>query len=252
MRIRYLSDLHIDINKRYIEGGIYNYFLTKFYQKKADCLVIAGDLAELKSVLLIETFLDAASETHDNILWVFGNHEYYTAEVYPDGEELQKVIDIWEEAYPKLTILHNKFIQLDGISIYGCTLWSYISQYKTQVRHALNDFNYIKDLSIDSYNDLHQQQLTLLKEVKCDIVITHHAPHPESISPKYYGSIYNQCYYSGALLELECNATKIWIHGHMHANVDYIVNNTNVLANPHGYGMENYNFDFNKIIKFPT
>lgn len=249
MKIRYLSDLHIDINKRYIEGGIYNYFLNKFSQEKADCLIIAGDLAELKSVLLIEIFLDAASETHSNILWVFGNHEYYTAETYPEGDELNIIIKQWEDAYPKLSILHNKFIELNGIGIYGCTLWSKISQYRAEVRRRLNDFNYIKDLSIDDYNNLHDKQCLLLKEVKADIIITHHAPHAMSITPKYYGSIYNQCYYSNILENLS-NPPKLWIHGHMHANVDYMINNTRVLANPHGYGMENSDFDFNKIIKF--
>jgi predicted phosphodiesterase len=250
MKIRYLSDLHIDINKRFIKDDLFEYYLSQFTEE-ADVLIIAGDIAEINSVYEIEMFLDAAEQKHKQILWVWGNHEYYTAEITPSSEKETTRIKIWESAFPNLTILNGKSVVIDGVKFYGTTLWSNIHDRAYIVKSRMNDFNYIEGLTIDKYNDLFREQSSLLQVVDADIIITHHAPHPNSISERYQGDICNQAYYSEMLMSMQ-NSPKYWIHGHMHANSDYIVNNCRVLANPHGYGMENPGFDFNKIIEFST
>ena len=252
MKIRYLSDMHIDINSRHIEGSIFEYFLSKFSKQEADILVIAGDLAELKNAARIELFMDAATATHEYVLWVFGNHEYYTASIFPNGKALDDKIEMWEAYYNNLYILHNSYAIIKDITFYGCTLWSNVPDHRkfTALKY-LNDFVYIKDLSIDAYNMLHREQANLLDTISADIVISHHAPHVNSVPPKYVGNDLNCCYYSNTLEKLS-NPPKIWIHGHMHSSADYMIGNTRVLANPHGYGLENLDFDFNKIIEFST
>ncbi len=42
---------------------------------------------------------------------------------------------------------------------------------------------------------------------------------------------------------------KLWIHGHTHATADYYVGGTRVIANPHGYGLENRDFDPTLIVE---
>jgi len=48
-----------------------------------DVLILAGDIAELKSKQLYD-FLSWATDEHDYVLYVPGNHEYYQG-VYPDS-----------------------------------------------------------------------------------------------------------------------------------------------------------------------
>jgi len=65
------------------------------------------------------------------------------------------------------------------------------------------------------------------------VVITHHGPHPLSVDPQYQGNALNPAF-SSDLSELMGKAA-LWIHGHTHSSVDYVVNGTRVVANPAGY-----------------
>ena len=81
------------------------------------------------------------------------------------------------------------------------------------------------------------------------VVVTHHAPSPRSLRnwdperPQSFGEL-DWCYASN----LEClmcsdAAPALWLHGHVHANRDYQVGNTRIVANPRGYPRENPDFD---------
>ena len=37
---------------------------------------------------------------------------------------------------------------------------------------------------------------------------------------------------------------KLWIHGHVHNNFDYMIGDTRVICNPRGYEMYQENFEF--------
>ena len=66
------------------------------------------------------------------------------------------------------------------------------------------------------------------------VVVTHHAPHPNSLN--HGDSRLNWCYAShlGHLLESE-HAPDLWLHGHIHGRADYHVGRTRVLMNGRGY-----------------
>ena len=65
------------------------------------------------------------------------------------------------------------------------------------------------------------------------IVVTHHAPHPLSIHPRFAGNPVNPGFVSdlGPLLD----RADLWLHGHTHDGFDYWVGRCRVLANPAGY-----------------
>ena len=50
---------------------------------------------------------------------------------------------------------------------------------------------------------------------------------------------------TGAEPEAEASQSRVdyWFHGHVHNSCDYFIGSTRVIANPHGYGRENRNFD---------
>ena len=253
MKIRYMSDLHLDINKKFIMNSIYisleEYYEHCFSNEQADVLILAGDLAELCRKHTISTFLKAASCFHNKIIWVFGNHEYYSQDCMPGIEEYSYV-DLYERKFPKLTILLDDCVDIGDIRIYGSTLWSLIFDKPHIVSKRLNDFNYIKGMTIDKYNQLHKEALNKIREA--DIVVTHHAPCINSVNAKYVGDMLNQCYYSNTLdymLEHNIKLPQYWIHGHIHDPVNYLYKDTRVLSNPYGYGMENPQFSYDKFIE---
>jgi Icc-related predicted phosphoesterase len=79
------------------------------------------------------------------------------------------------------------------------------------------------------------------------VVITHHAPSPRSIHPRFEESILNACFVSDLEHLLGQERVELWIHGHTHDSFDYRVNGTRVLCNPRGYARDgvNENASFN-------
>lgn len=79
------------------------------------------------------------------------------------------------------------------------------------------------------------------------VVVTHHAPSPKSIHPRFAGSALNAAFVSDAEWLLRDRRARLWIHGHTHNSFDYEVEGTRVLCNPRGYAkdgaIENPAFD---------
>ena len=78
------------------------------------------------------------------------------------------------------------------------------------------------------------------------VVVTHHAPHPNSV-PAHFAKDMLSAAYASDLTRLMGKAG-LWIHGHMHHSVDYNVCGTRIVCNPRGYmhkngGSENPSFN---------
>jgi hypothetical protein len=84
------------------------------------------------------------------------------------------------------------------------------------------------------------------------VVITHHAPSPRSIHPRFAGSLLNACFVSDLERLAGGDRVQLWIHGHTHDSFDYLVNGTRIVCNPRGYAKagvdENALFDPGLII----
>jgi Icc-related predicted phosphoesterase len=75
------------------------------------------------------------------------------------------------------------------------------------------------------------------------VVVTHHAPHPQSLHPQHQDDLLSAAYVSDLGELIERGRPELWVHGHVHANCDYTVGSTRIVCNPHGYVRENSNFD---------
>jgi Icc-related predicted phosphoesterase len=73
--------------------------------------------------------------------------------------------------------------------------------------------------------------------------VTHHAPHPGSLHPRYANDLISAAYVSDLTPLIESGKPALWVHGHVHASFDYRVGDTRVICNPNGYGGENAAFD---------
>ena len=79
------------------------------------------------------------------------------------------------------------------------------------------------------------------------VVVSHHAPSPRSVHPRFAESIVNPSFVSNAEHLLDGRRIALWVHGHAHDGFDYAVNGTRVLCNPRGHthrgAIENDRFD---------
>src|SRR3546814_20387466 len=79
------------------------------------------------------------------------------------------------------------------------------------------------------------------------VVITHHAPSPRSIHPRYEGSLINTCFVSNSEYLMDASRAALWIHGHTHDSFDYQVAGTRVICKPRGYARDGVNANINFI-----
>jgi Icc-related predicted phosphoesterase len=258
MRLLVLSDLHLTHQSfDLIHAG-------QPVDQYADVVVLAGDIHEGVAGLkwAREGFPDKP------IVYVAGNHEFY-------GSHWTRQIDDMREAANKYDIefLEANAIDLGGIRFLGCSLWTDfmlmgIDKFEPAMRHAksnMNDYHYIKIGRTAEFHWAEGKYLVpelarirhvgssewLAKKLnKGDpaktVVVTHHAPHPNSIVERYKANLLSTAYASD-LTHLMGKAG-LWIHGHIHSSADYIVNGTRVISNPRGYlhkngGQENANFN---------
>jgi Icc-related predicted phosphoesterase len=67
------------------------------------------------------------------------------------------------------------------------------------------------------------------------VVVTHHAPHPQSVQKRHLGDALSPAFVSDLSALIEEYQPELWIHGHDHGSHDYMVGRTRVLANQAGY-----------------
>jgi Icc-related predicted phosphoesterase len=77
------------------------------------------------------------------------------------------------------------------------------------------------------------------------VVVTHHAPSPRSIAPKFADSELNPAFTSNLEPLIEHYQPALWVHGHMHNSSDYKIGQTRVVCNPRGYFPDELNPLFN-------
>lgn len=64
------------------------------------------------------------------------------------------------------------------------------------------------------------------------VVVTHHAPHPQSVQPRHQGTALSPAFVSDLSTLIEEYQPELWIHDH--GSHDYKVGQTRVLANQAG------------------
>lgn len=262
MKALILSDLHIDMAEMpvVVDG--------RRIDAEADVVVLAGDIEEgLRSP-------NWARQAFPNkqIILVAGNHEFY-------GRYWNRNLNRIRQRSKELDIhfLENDATEIGGVRFLGCTLWTDFmvngsSRRQTAVHEArqrMTDYRKIKhdrragedhEWKLFETPFLHPESTVMrhlasvewlerqLKECSFHktVVVTHHAPHPQSIPPHQQNNTLAPAYASnlGDLM----GSCALWIHGHIHYRADYEVRGTRVVANPRGYAYardEGRNMDFN-------
>ena len=234
----------------------------------ADVLILNGDInVGLRG---INWAADMLKHFPGHIIYVAGNHEFYHQDIHALRKAMRDFCSApegWtgDDSQHRLHFLENDEVIINGVRFLGCTLWTDFKLFGEAQKpfcmidggRALNDFRLIRNgewnFSPQDSIDLHEESAKWL-EMKlkrepfpgATVVITHHAPSFKSVVPRYQDDLLSACFASN--LDQLMGFSELWIHGHMHDSLDYMVEGTRVICNPRGYCRyegHNENDDFN-------
>lgn len=241
MRLHILSDLHLGV-----QG-------MEHPRTDADVVVLAGDIARPEQAVAW------ARGFGKPVLYVPGNHEFYGASLQQTARTLRALC-----ADGPVQLLDNRSLALRGVRFVGSTLWSDFriagegqarADAMQEARRLVRDFQRIHtteqpDAPLFSPQDaaaLYDANVQWLERELArpfdgpTVVITHHAPSPRSIHPRFSSSPLNAIFVSDAENLVAASGARLWIHGHTHDSFDYLLHGTRVLCNPRGYGKDGMN-----------
>jgi len=252
MKLNILSDLHLNCGALEIP------------RNDADVVILAGDVARPK---------EAASWAlgfAKPVLYVPGNHEFYGGSIAGAADELKQLC-----AGTNIRVLNNDEVIIEGVRFLGTTLWTNFMLFGASekraaaVQQALSFMRDFKKIHVDEGEQtpftpaasaaLFNIQAGWLEGKLSEpyagptVVITHHAPSPKSIHPRFAGSLLNACFVSDAERLIDAGRARLWVHGHTHDSFDYLLNGTRVVCNPRGYAKDDVNenplFDPNFLVE---
>jgi len=239
MKIAVGSDLHLEFGELKLDTPA----------EDVKTLVLPGDIIvaqALKNEIQMVTrdisieFFREVSELYDDVIYVFGNHEFYNSE-YTVAKEL--IMDILPD---NVHVLDNSSIIIKGQKFVGSTMWTDMGQLDSydlnRIRQAMNDYHCTK-IGYERMNPYHTKkffetayQYLFGNMDKDTVVVTHHLPSWRSVHSKYANDpLMSHAYASHLDEEIRHCQPKLWLHGHSHEPHDYDIGNTRILSNPRGY-----------------
>lgn len=232
MKLHILADLHIEFAD------------YKMPKTDADVVILAGDthVADKGFTWVRENIRDK------QVIYVFGNHEFYKAATPMLIDKLKK-----KSEGSNIHVLENDAVTIGDVKILGCTLWTdfeLMNQLDLCIacaRDQMNDYRLIR-LS-PSFRKIepsftvvwHKQSRKWLQSEfekskgEKVVVVTHHAPSIKSVPDIYLGDPLNAAFASNMEEFVSDSGAKLWIHGHLHTASDYHLGKTRVICNPRGY-----------------
>ena len=263
MKISLASDVHLEFGPLELEN-----------KDNADVLILAGDIVIAQDLYdhtpesiqssidqgniigrrqlaaqNYRQFLNQASELFDHVIWVAGNHEFYSGRWYGSLDTLR-----YEASkFPNVHFLEDDAVEIDDITFIGCTLWTDLNNddwhTKHTLKHNMNDYHSIKNdkmnfhkLHPDDTFMRHRTSKKFIEDTVADhdkqfVVVTHHAPSNKSVHAVYKDNYHMNGGYRSNLedIMIDNENIKLWCHGHTHHQFDYEIGKTRVVCNPRGY-----------------
>lgn len=236
MKLHLLSDLHLDHDKKLDEAFLKN--LKE--QPDIDVLVLCGDNFSIHRKKRTEDLFKRLLDCYREILFVPGNHEMWRA---TPAEVHETLFYIEESSCGRV----HSFItpshcyagrNHDQHRFFGGTLW--YPQPKPNQIPMFRDHEEVRTpwaWFYDQYNhfDTKIQKLGSLKDT---IVISHHLPTPAAVADKFKHNPNNHFFMADMDHIIYDQEPKLWLFGHTHTRMDFVVHNTRLVCNPRGYPWE--------------
>lgn len=240
MKLLIFSDLHLEFKNPFKCPA----------EDKGDVLILAGDIVTFKNLDPLEDFLK--DWNNKPILFVAGNHEYYTNDSMAKGE--QKLVEFITNRKPNMTWLNNTAVTLGDVEVFGGTMWTDFNKSNPIdmmiASTSMSDYRIIRNNSFGKLRpedtvELHQEYKDKLEEwlqqnaSRKRVVISHHAP---TVNPKtkFGSSKLAPAFNSLDMVKvIEHYQPELWVFGHTHEADDHLIGKTRIVSNPYGY----HNYD---------
>lgn len=249
MFIRPLSDVHNEFS---------TFNLPPTSVDSETVLLLAGDIAladRTESTLV--PFLDSLTERFRDILYIPGNHEYYHSSLMRADDKLKAAC----ARYSNVHYMQEKFMVIDDVMFIGATLWTDFdggNPIASMTAHqSMNDFNYIRTgpatlpyerkmrpLDVMGINAQHRKFIedslkTAHRSGNKAVVFTHHSPTMQSCTGAYPAGPLDYAYYNTRMDDLIMEyGPALWVHGHSHHPIDFMMGETRMCSNPRGYSRD--------------
>lgn len=240
MKLWVFSDLHLEIAP----------LKEPLKVPSADVCVVAGDVTN-KGILPSIDWLVEHIGRHMPVVFVAGNHEFYKSFMSSNIAAASKI-----GSESGVHFLENSCVTIKDVVFCGATLWTDFGLFGLEwrelamrrVKVAMNDYRlinlqkrpYLGLKPVHTYRK-HIESLRFLERCllhyqgKEIVVVTHHAPSIRSVESKYRDDIITTAFASNLDELIETMQPALWVHGHVHHHVDYVIGRTRVVANPKGY-----------------
>lgn len=226
MKYGIVSDLHLERYPRHVA----DYMIDLINNAECDEIIIAGDIDENNYERL--EFLNRIRKPYFEVM---GNHDYYETYLKDDFKE--------------------------GCGISGGTLWTNFDNsisLAIACQQVLRDFKNIlcfdelvgfdRMVSPDDMVNIFNAQKKRILETKNKVVVTHFPPCHLSIHPRFMGDYYAPYFVNNLYEELLNTDIKLWVHGHVHDEFDYTLDNgMRVVCNPLGKETERKDYTSYKV-----
>ncbi|KAJ5783746.1 calcineurin-like phosphoesterase [Penicillium psychrosexuale] len=260
--IQLLSDLHLEVNQQYTSFDVP--VVSKY-------LLLAGDIGRLADYDQYLRFLQRQTEKFELVFLVLGNHEFYGGS-FESAFETARRLEQEPSLNGRLILLHQRRYDIPDshVTILGCTLWSDIPENSRDIVHyKIQDFQKIKDWTVDEHNAAHKSDLNWLRnEVqsiynthkknptesskRSILVATHHAPAMHRTSSPQHAKNPWSAAFATDLLSQPWNGVNNWVFGHTHYSTEFKERGIRVVSNQRGYILpwsnEANGFDAGKVI----
>lgn len=258
MRIKQVSDIHLEFGPLSLPNN-----------ENADVLVLGGDIfvadyltrginsPYFSTNCEFRAFIKNVCDDYENVLMVCGNHEHYHGNVDESHDIIAEVFS----KHSNFTLLENQSKTIDDVTFIGSTLWTDVNRecpITITLGDRMSDFSVIRRGENYNYRKFNPRDYASIHRISIDYiseevrgkdkvyVATHHAPSYASIDPEYRTDRYGNGFYASDLSEfiLDRPQIKVWSHGHIHCNNDYMIGECRIISNPRGYVGHQLNPDF--------
>ena len=254
MKIQFFSDIHLE------DGDV------PYVPAECDVVCIMGDLGVgLSPIDWIDRNL---ADVKQPILYVPGNHEFYYHNMYD-------MLDVYRARFKEMGVdfLYNNSVMIGDTKFIGTTLWTDFNLHGTQAvkmrvaPEKMSDYLCIfgneGELTEEGKRFLTPQEilrehqtavvfieaeLASLQKGHQAVVMTHHAPCIESLGERKTNLF--APYYASHLDDLIMKyQPELWMHGHIHEDVEYYIGDTMITSNPKGRKSQRRPFDMDTTVK---
>ncbi len=230
VKLHILSDLHIEFEA------------FEPPATDADVVILAGDIGVGAGGL----HWAATRFRNRPVIYVPGNHEFY-------HRDIALVEELKTAAPAHIHVLNDDQAIIDGVRFLGSILWTDFTLFGAAdrfvamqtARQQMTDFSVIRNrgrlFTPDDAVRRHRSSRAWLTAMLAEtfdgttVVVTHHAPSPRSVPPRYAHDLLTPAFASNLERLMNGERTALWVHGHMHDPFDYAICGTRVVCNPRGY-----------------